>query len=249
MLVRRAVNLKRKEKRADLVPVSVSSVCVAIDGTAASGKSSTALGVATSLSYRHFSTGLLYRAVAVAVKRANILATDHSSVATLLRPNLLDLRLDKKGTYQLYLNNLLIEVEKLEQPIFAQTATQVSAQQAVRDYLLPLQRNLIEKKGMVMDGRDIGTVVLPEAEVKVFLSAPVEIRAERRLKQLNTTHISHTREEIIASLIARDEHDSSRSISPLRPAKNAVHIDTSQYTQEEQITRIVEIVRTEERKV
>ena len=248
MLERRAENLEKKVKRADLAPVSVSSVCVAIDGTAASGKSSTAIGVASYLGYRHFSTGLLYRAIAMTVHQAKIAVEDQEAVAALLRLNLLDLCLDKRGVYQLYLNNLLIEVNQLEQPIFADTAAKISAQASVREYLLPLQRNLAEKKGLVMDGRDIGTVVLPEAEVKVFLSAPVELRAERRLQQLQSTHTLHTREEIIAALTARDKQDSSRLLSPLRPAKDTVHINTSQHTQEAQIMRIVELSRLAEKR-
>ena len=246
---RRAKNLIKKEKRADPALVNVSCVCVAIDGKAASGKSTTARGVAACLGYRHFSTGLLYRAVALAVQQSRVAVENKEAVAALLVPDLLHVRLDEKGGCQLFLKKVSLSSAQLEQPELAQIAAQVSTQASVRDYLLPLQRNLAEKKGFVMDGRDIGTVVLPEAEVKIFLSAPLALRAERRLKQLQSAYTAHTRKKIMANLIARDEQDTHRHLSPLRPAKDSVYIDTSQYTQKEQIVRIVELVRLAEKRL
>ena len=216
-------------------------ICIAIDGTSASGKSSTATAVAHQLGYRHLSTGLLYRAVAVAVQRAKISVDNEQGIADILSCAPLGLEAVDLS-YSIYLGDELLHVSHLESVAVARLAAQLSALASVRAYLLPLQQGLVQGKGLVLDGRDIATVVLPDAELKVFLSAPLSIRAARRLKQLQKEGLKATRAEVEQALATRDEQDSTRSISPMQMASSARAINTAEYTQREQVELILQWV-------
>lgn len=220
----------------------MSLICIAIDGTAASGKSSTALKVAKELGYRHLSTGFLYRALALGLQRAGLRVDNRAEIRNFLAQDPLCLR--QAGlSYHIYLKGALLDTSLLEQPEITRISAPISAVADVRAYLLPLQRALVERKGLVLEGRDIGTVVLPEAELKVFLSAPVALRAQRRLGQMQAAGLPSTAQEIEKSLRLRDKQDTERSLSPLRAAPGARHINSAQHTESEQVNIILNWAR------
>ena len=216
----------------------MAQISVAIDGTAASGKSSTAAEVAQQLGYRHLSTGLLYRAVAVAVAEAGIRVDQATRVEALLSERLITV-VPSAGSYRIYLRAEILEHSVLEAAEVGQCAAVLSAQPGVRAYLLPIQSALAKETGLVWDGRDVTTVILPDAELKVFLSASLELRSARRLKQLQQAGVSTTQAEIEEMLRARDKQDQTRSISPLQIAPDARVIDTGNYSQADQVNLIV----------
>ncbi|WP_281842985.1 (d)CMP kinase [Sinisalibacter aestuarii] len=178
---------------------------VAIDGPAAAGKGTVSKAVAAHFGFAHLDTGLLYRAVG----RKVIEGADRLAAAKALLAE--DL-----------------EAEGLRTPEVAQAASQVAVDPEVRAALVDFQRAFAARAGgAVLDGRDIGTVICPEAQVKLFVTASPEVRAERRYLELAATGHEVTREEVLADVIARDERDSERATAPLRPAEDAVVIDTS----------------------
>lgn len=199
-------------------------ITIALDGPAGSGKTTTAKIVAEKLGYIYIDTGAMYRAVTLECMRRNIEITD-SAVAAILDDIKIELKPSEGGQITL-LNgedvSLAIrmgEITKLVSP--------VSAMGCVRDVMVAQQRALGEAGGVVMDGRDIGTVVFPDAELKVFLTATIESRAERRIKELREKQIPFDAEKIKEEIEYRDKYDSTRAISPLRQADDAIEMDTS----------------------
>ena len=206
------------------------STVVAIDGPAGAGKSTVARMVADRLNYAYINTGSLYRALAYAAVTSGIAFSD-------ITPEFLaGLQLEFRGA-DLYLNGVKLDAQ-LRKPECAEGASIVSAKPFVRDYLMPVQRNAAGNQWIVMEGRDIGTVVFPDAERKFFVTASPEERARRRMAQSNEIANGATFESILADIIAREERDMNREIAPLKQAADAILIDTTGLTIDEVVAKI-----------
>jgi len=223
---------------------------VAIDGPAGAGKSSVTRIVAERLSYLLVDTGALYRSVALAAEREGIGWDDSEAVAALAqrleRGRALALERTADGAVRVLLNgeDVSARIRTLE---IGQGASKVSAIPGVRSALLGLQRTLGERGGVVLEGRDIGTVVFPDAEAKFFLTASVDVRARRRFEELVARGQSTTLERVRNEVVERDERDSTRPVAPLRKAPDAVEVDSSGMSIDEVVDSMVERVHRIER--
>lgn len=215
---------------------------IAIDGPAGAGKSTASRRLADRLGFVLVDTGALYRGVALVAHERGVSWDDAEALGELARS--LDLWFEPGQGGE---PRLLIEgrdrSSDIRTPHMSQGASKVSAHRPVREALLGLQRRLGQAGGVVLEGRDIGTVVFPDAEVKVFLSASPETRARRRLGDLRTRGMEANYESTLAEIRERDERDSSRPVAPLKPADDAVVLDTSEMDLAEVVDRLVEIVR------
>ncbi|MBR2345799.1 MAG: (d)CMP kinase [Lentisphaeria bacterium] len=211
------------------------STVVAIDGPAGAGKSTVARRLAERLGYAYINTGSLYRALAFAAKSSGI-AFSEIDAGFLNR-----CELEFRGA-DLYLNGCKLG-DELRAPECAQGASVISGNPLVRDYLMPVQRNSANGQWIVMEGRDIGTVVFPDAEKKFFVTASPEERARRRMAQSSEVAADATFESILADIIARDERDSKRAIAPLKQAADAVLVDTTGMSIDEVVEYIAEMCR------
>ena len=211
------------------------STVVAIDGPAGAGKSTVARLLADRMGYAYVNTGSLYRALALSAKRAGI------DPGALTAEFLAQQQLEFKGA-DLYLNGVLTGAE-LRTPDIANGASLVSKQKIVRDYLLPVQRNAAENQWIVMEGRDIGTVIFPDARCKFFVTATPEERARRRMAQSGEIAAGADFEAILAEIKERDERDSTRKIAPLKPADDSVIVDTTGLSIDEVVEKLAEICR------
>ena len=211
---------------------------IAIDGPSASGKSTTAKGVSKKLGFTHIDTGSMYRAVTFGLSLESIMLEDRNSIMTYL--NNLDLKFDKCGDIILNGNNVSSAIRTVE---ISSKVSMISAIPEIRSKMVDFQRAIAGKNDCVLDGRDIGTVVFPNADYKFYMVADINIRARRRLMDLKQINESTTIEEIISSIKIRDELDSKRSHSPLKKAIDAIEIDTSTLSINQQIEKIVEIVK------
>lgn len=191
-------------------------IIVAIDGYSSSGKSTLAKNLARTVGYQYIDTGAMYRAVTLLALQEDLLGDVNSLIEALPRVPLFCADLN------------------LRSPEVAKHVSQVAAIPEVREFLVEKQRELGRQGGIVMDGRDIGTVVFPGAELKVFVTASPEVRAERRWKELADRGVVISKEEVLSSLLSRDRIDSSREVSPLRQAPNAILLDNGNLTIEEQ---------------
>lgn len=210
---------------------------IAIDGPSAAGKSTIAKRLAKALHYSHLDTGAMYRCVAYAVKKFNIDADDENSVAAMMDD--LKIHFDENGN--VYLNDedvsLAIRVNEM-----SMLASKVSAYPAVRKALVDLQRKIAENKGYILDGRDIGSVVLPNAEVKIYMIASAQARAKRRYDEYLAKGIEASYDEILKDIEQRDYQDMNRAVSPLKKCDDAIEIDTSDMGIEEVCSAIMEII-------
>jgi len=219
-------------------------IIVAVDGPAGAGKSTVARLCAERLGFALVDTGALYRAVALRARRAGLDWTDEPAVAALAASLRIEFRLENG------VNHILIDGEDatdaIRSPEMSRGASMVSARPAVRAALLELQRRLAraEPRGAVLEGRDIGTVVFPDAPVKVFLTASPEERARRRHEELHAKGSDVSFESVLADQIARDRDDSTRAVAPLRPADDALILDSTGFGIDAVVGRIVEAVRT-----
>ena len=214
---------------------------VAIDGPAGAGKSTVARAAAKELGFIYVDTGALYRAVGVHCLRNNIVTTDAESVGAILDDITVELKFID-GVQNVFLNGDDVSTE-IRLPEASMAASNVSAIPSVRAFLFDLQRDIAAKNNCLMDGRDIGTVVLPNAQVKIFLTADPEERAMRRFKELQEKGSNVTYKEVLDDLLVRDYNDSHREIAPLKPAEDSVVINTTGYTLEESINKIIETVK------
>ena len=210
---------------------------ISIDGPSASGKSTTAKGVAENLGITHLDTGAMYRTVTWGLKKADI----HPSNDKKVREFLKDLEIYLDASNHIWLNGEDVSVENRTGEISSRVSA-VSAIPGVREKMVKIQRQIAGKKDCVLEGRDIGTVVFPDAEYKFFLVADTEIRAKRRLLDLERIGETSTLAELIDDIERRDAIDSSRDHSPLLKAEDAIPIDTSHLTINEQINKIVNLI-------
>jgi len=210
---------------------------IAIDGPSASGKSTTAKGVAEKLGITHLDTGAMYRTVTWGLKKAAIHPSNDKKVQDFLK----DLEIYFDASNHIWLNGEDVSVEIRTGDISSRVSA-VSAIPEVRERMVKIQRQIAGKKDCVLEGRDIGTVVFPDAEYKFFLVADTEIRAKRRLLDLERMGESSTLAELIDDIERRDAIDSSRDHSPLLQAEDAIPIDTSHLTINEQINKIVNLI-------
>lgn len=212
-------------------------IIIAIDGPAGSGKSTTARLVAQKLGYLYIDTGAMYRAVTLAWLNAKIELTEEN-VAHIL--DTIKIELKQGQNQQIVLLNGIDVSDSIRQPEVTKYVSPISAMKNVRDFLVAQQREIGNYGGVVMDGRDIGTVVFPNAELKIFLIATPEERAKRRQKEQLEKGINQDFESILKSIIDRDNYDSTREISPLRKAEDAIELDTTNLSINEQCEFVVE---------
>ena len=214
---------------------------VAIDGPAGAGKSTIARASAKELGFIYVDTGALYRAVGVYCLRKGITTTDAESVGSVLGEINVELKFIE-GVQHVYLNGDDVSTE-IRLPEASMAASNVSAIPSVRAFLFDLQRDIASKNNCIMDGRDIGTVVLPNAKVKIFLTADPEERAMRRFKELEEKGSTVTYQEVLDDLKVRDYNDSHREIAPLKPAEDSVIVNTTGNTLEQSIDLMINIIR------
>ena len=220
----------------------MSIINVAIDGPAGAGKSTISRAAAKEMGYIYIDTGALYRTVGLNAMRKGADVNDPESVVATITDDLkVELRFID-GEQRMFLNDEDVS-DKIRTPEASSAASKVSAVPEVRKYLFDLQKNLAKNNNCIMDGRDIGTVVLPDAKVKIFLTASPEARAKRRYDELTEKGMDVKYEDVLADMIKRDYDDSHRAIAPLKQADDAVLADTSGNTLEESIALIIKIIK------
>lgn len=215
-------------------------IIIAIDGYSACGKSTTAKEVARILGYRYIDSGAMYRAVTYHFLERHVALTNPREVARALGEVSIQFHLSPKGDNETFLNGLNVE-KKIRKMRISENVSPVSALREVRLAMVEQQRKMGKEKGIVMDGRDIGTVVFPEAELKLFLTADMLTRAFRRQKELLEKGDLVDLDAILENLTARDKIDSTRTESPLRKADDALGLDTSHITIDEQVDEVVRL--------
>ncbi len=214
---------------------------IAIDGPAGAGKSTVAKMAAQKLGYIYVDTGALYRAAALYVTENNI---PDEEIPDKIKAADISLRFSD-GRQCVFLGDRDVS-ELIRTPEISMAASGVSKIPAVREYLFDMQQNLARENSVIMDGRDIGTVVLPDAEVKIFLTATAEERADRRYRELSQKPDCPSYEEILHDIIDRDRNDINRAVSPLKKAEDAVLLDTTNMTLEESAEAIINIIKERE---
>jgi len=214
---------------------------VAIDGPGGAGKSTVAKASAKELGLLYIDTGALYRAVGVNALRREIDTKDEKKIKRMLKKTEVELK-HIDGVQHVFLNGEDVS-EEIRTPDASMAASNVSAIQCVRDFLFDLQRDIASKNNCIMDGRDIGTVVLPDAQLKIFLTASAEVRAQRRFLELQQKGSDETYEKVLEDLKARDYQDEHREIAPLKPAEDSVIVDTSDMPLDVSIQTVVDLIK------
>ena len=218
------------------------SIAIAIDGPAGAGKSTIAKMAAKELGFIYVDTGALYRAIGLYAYRNGVSAQDRKAVVALLPQIEVELSFNENGEQIVLLNDEDVS-GYIRTPEISMMASAVSAIPEVRAFLLDLQRDMAHTKNVIMDGRDIGTVVLPDAQLKIFLFASPECRARRRYDELVEKGMDVEYDSILKDVIERDYADSHRAIAPLKPADDAVMVDTSDEDRETSFQRLLQIMR------
>ena len=216
------------------------TIAIAIDGPAGAGKSTLAKALAKDLQYIYVDTGALYRAIGLYTLRQEKDPHDAAAVTPLLAGLQVELRFEN-GEQHVYANGEDVSGE-IRTPAVSMAASAVSAIPAVRQFLFDLQRDIAKKNCVIMDGRDIGTHVLPNADVKIFLTADAHVRAVRRYEEFIAKGVSCTLENVEREVIERDERDMNRAIAPLKQAEDAVRVDTSAMTIEEVVCYLKNLI-------
>jgi len=213
---------------------------IAIDGPSASGKSSVARRVASDMGFTYLNTGAMYRAVAIAFKQAGIAPND-PNLEERVAPILQAIKIDLEGD-QVILNgrDVTSEISRFD---IGDLASTYSTLAPVRARMREMQRAIGEAGGVVMEGRDIGTVVFPDADCKFYFEASLEVRAARRLAQLQANGVTTTRDEVLRELAERDRRDSGRALAPLRRADDAIVIDSSNLTFEQAVSALEAVIQ------
>ena len=213
---------------------------IAIDGPSGSGKSSVAKAVSARLGFLYVDTGAIYRTVGVFAKRNGIDPHDEETLGKNL--DKVDIKIKWiDGTQHVFLSDEDVS-DEIRLPEMSMYASAVSALGKVRAFLLQMQRDFAKTNNVIMDGRDIGTVVLPDADVKIFMYATAEARAQRRYKELLEKGKDVTYEDVLSDMIERDKNDSSRALAPCKPAEDAIMLDNSEMNLEENIEKVLELI-------
>lgn len=220
----------------------MSFVNVAIDGPSGAGKSTLARKVAQELGFLYVDTGAIYRTLGLFVLKNGAAPSDENAVKPLLPRADIRMEHGRDGGQHMYLCGEDV-TEAIRRPEVSKAASQVSAIPAVRAYLLEMQRSLARTHDVVMDGRDIGTVVLPDATVKIFLTASPEARARRRCRELEERGLPQPYEKVLADIVERDKKDMTRETAPLRRAEDAVLVDTTELDLEESFHTLLDRVK------
>ena len=215
-------------------------IVIAIDGYSACGKSTTAKQVASILGYRYIDTGAMYRAVTLYFLEHHVALTNPKEVVRALSEIQIAFKVNSKNISETFLNGLNVEKEIRKMRI-SENVSQVSTVKEVRQALVEQQRRMGKEKGVVLDGRDIGTVVFPQAELKLFMTAQVLVRAFRRQRELLDRGQLVDLDDVIDNILQRDKIDTGREESPLRQAEDAVVIDTTHITIDEQVDEVVRL--------
>ena len=213
---------------------------IAIDGPGGAGKSTISNAVAKKLDILYVDTGALYRTIGLFVRSKNIEPTDAEAVTAILPEISIEVKYENSAQV-IYLNGIN-HGDAIRTPEMSMYASHVSAIPAVRAFLLETQKQIAKTNSVIMDGRDIGTVILPNADVKIFLTASAEERATRRYNELCARGQTVRYEDVLAEMNQRDEQDSSRAIAPAKPAEDAIILDNSDLNFEQSVDAIIEIV-------
>lgn len=214
---------------------------IAIDGPSGAGKSTLAKRLARDLGYTYLDTGAMYRALALKILRQGLDLSDATKLARLVEATDIDL-VHREGNLQVLLDGVDVSA-LIRTPEVSQMASKASAFSVVRKRMLDLQRALGQRGNVVAEGRDIGTVIFPQAEVKIYLDASVQERARRRYEELRAAGRDVTVEETVRELEERDKRDSERDVAPLRKAEDALAIDSSGLTAEAVLERVMRVIK------
>jgi CMP/dCMP kinase len=220
--------------------MNVKKIVIAIDGYSACGKSTTAKQVASVLGFRYIDSGAMYRAVTLNFLDRHVALTNPKEVSKALEEIQISFKLNAKMQSETFLNGLNVE-KKIRAMRVSESVSQVSTIKEVRDSMVELQRRLGKDKGVVMDGRDIGTTVFPKAELKVFMTADMLVRAFRRQRELLDRDQLIDLDDVLENLARRDRIDTTREVSPLKQAPDALVIDTTFITLDEQVDEVVRL--------
>ncbi|MBR6754728.1 MAG: (d)CMP kinase [Clostridia bacterium] len=213
---------------------------IALDGPSGSGKSTLAKNLAKHYGFVYIDTGALYRTIGLFVAERGIASDDREAIVACLPDINMEMKLENGGGV-VYLGGKRIGNE-IRTPLCSKYASDVSKIPEVRAFLLETQRDIAKKNNVIMDGRDIGTVILPDAQVKIFVTASIEARAKRRFAELQERGDSATYEEVLADMKWRDANDKNRNIAPAVPAEDAVMFDNSGLNVEETLSAAIEII-------
>ena len=221
-------------------------IIIAIDGHSSTGKSTMAKQLAKALNYIYLDTGAMYRAITYYALQKNLISKKHFNKEQLIK-ELKNVKINFKhhphsGEIEIYLNGKNIE-KKIRQIQVSNFVSQIATIPAIRKKLVNQQREIGKNKGIVIDGRDIGSVVFPDAELKIFMTASPEVRAKRRYKELQEKGEKVTYNEVLKNIIQRDKIDSNRSVSPLRKTNDAIELDNTNITQEEQFKKVLKLAQ------
>ena len=206
--------------------IMAKTISIAIDGPAGAGKSTIAKRLAKELGFYYVDTGAIYRTVAYFMDLLGVSPKDVDGVSRYIDELTVEIEYDEDGLQHMFMNGMDV-TEDIRTPEVSKMASDISAHAVVRDMLLDMQRDVAKKHNVIMDGRDIGTVVLPRANVKIFLTASAEVRAQRRFLELQSKGAKESYEKVLSAIKQRDHQDSTRAIAPLKQAKDAILVDTS----------------------
>ena len=215
---------------------------VAVDGPSGAGKSTLSKAVARELGIVYVDTGAIYRTIGYYIFSHGIDPKDVPAVVSALPQIRVDMRYSEDGLQHMLLGGADV-TDQIRLPKISMYASAVSAIPAVRDYLLEMQRDMARRSSVIMDGRDIGTVVLPDAQVKIFLSADVQVRARRRTAELEQRGTPKPFDQVLEEMKQRDWADSHRAAAPLRPAEDAVLVDTTNMDFQQSLDAILQVIR------
>ena len=215
---------------------------IAIDGPAGAGKSTIAKALAKELGFHYVDTGAIYRTLGYFFDLIGIGPKDIDGITKYIDECVIEIEWDEDGSQHMFLNEIDVS-EDIRTPEISKIASAVSAHALVRDTLLNMQRDVAKKHNVIMDGRDIGSVVLPRADVKFFLTASAEVRAQRRYEELKAKGSRDTYEKVLKEVNDRDHADMTRSLAPLKQTKSHILVDTSDMTIDQVIAHMGTIVR------
>lgn len=216
-------------------------ISIAIDGPSGAGKSTISRKAAEKFGFIYVDTGAIYRTIGLATKIRGVSLDDTAAVIELLPTLEIELKYNDAGEQHMYLDGSDVSRD-IRLPEVSMLASKVSAIPAVREFLVDMQRGMAEKYDVIMDGRDIGTVILPNADLKIFLTADVRDRARRRYEELRAKGMEKPFDEVLAEMEQRDEQDTQRAAAPLKAADDAVLLDTSGNTLEESIDEVCRLI-------